>query len=78
MRFSLIVSTMYFTSSSVTYGSAGKHIPTLKGGGLAANEPSPLAHQPTIPRTSSVHAYGASDAPPPPSPYHDRTTASEH
>ncbi len=26
----LIVSTMYFTSSSLTYGPAGKHIPTLK------------------------------------------------
>ena len=29
MMFSLIVSTMYFTSSSLTYGPAGRHIPTL-------------------------------------------------
>ena len=29
MMFSLMVSTMYFTSSSLTYGPAGKHIPTL-------------------------------------------------
>jgi len=28
--FSLIVSTIYFTSSSLTYGPAGRHIPTLK------------------------------------------------
>ena len=30
MMFSLMLSTMYFTSSSVTYGPAGRHIPTLK------------------------------------------------
>ena len=30
MMFSLMVSTMYLTSSSLTYGPAGKHIPTLK------------------------------------------------
>ena len=30
MMFSLMVSTMYFTSSSLTYGPAGRHIPTLK------------------------------------------------
>ena len=30
IMFALIVSTMYFTSSSVTYGPAGRHIPTLK------------------------------------------------
>ena len=29
MIFSLIVSTMYFTSSSLTYGPVGRHIPTL-------------------------------------------------
>ena len=29
MMFSLMVSTIYFTSSSETYGPAGKHIPTL-------------------------------------------------
>lgn len=30
MMFSLMVSTMYLTSSSVTYGPAGRHMPTLK------------------------------------------------
>ena len=30
MIFALMVSTMYLTSSSVTYGPAGRHIPTLK------------------------------------------------
>ena len=29
MIFSLMVSTMYLTSSSLTYGPAGRHIPTL-------------------------------------------------
>ena len=29
MMFSFIVSTMYFISSSLTYGPAGRHIPTL-------------------------------------------------
>ena len=30
MIFSTIVSTIYLTSSSLTYGPAGKHMPTLK------------------------------------------------
>ena len=31
---SLIHSTIYFTSSSVTYGPAGRHIPTLNSASL--------------------------------------------